>query len=229
MIKLIGLLKRKEGMPVEAFQRYWRDVHAPIIARTPGLRRYVQSHSIAEIYDDYPQAYDGMAEAWFDSLEAFVAAQASPEWQAGARDAPNFIERSVRLVASEIPIIEALPSARERQSLVKYAGFLTRKEGLRVEAFQKHWREVHAPLVVAELKGMRRYIQSHALVETYDSPNPPAYDGVPQAWFDSLEVYPPGLGRPRTGPPTTPASIDSASVFVQPIPSILTREIVIVD
>ena len=32
-------------MTVEAFQRHWREVHGPLGARVPGLRRYVQSHT----------------------------------------------------------------------------------------------------------------------------------------------------------------------------------------
>jgi hypothetical protein len=76
---------------------------------------------------------------------------------------------------------------------------------------------------------MVRYIQNHALPETYSGDNKPNFDGVPQAWFESLEAVPSGLGRPRTEPPTSAASIDSETVFVQPIPATLSREIVIVE
>jgi uncharacterized protein (TIGR02118 family) len=229
MIKLIGILTRREGMPVEAFQRHWREVHGPMIAAAPGLRRYVQSHSIAELYGDYPQAFDGIAEAWFDDVEAYEAAVASPAWQAARADAANFIASSARLLATEVPIIDAFPSARERESMVKYVGFLTRRPPLTVEQFQRHWREVHGPLVTREIPGMLRYIQSHALPETYRGASPPAYDGTPQAWFQSLATYPSRLGRPSSGPPATPGAIDSHNTFLQPIPSITCREVVIVD
>jgi uncharacterized protein (TIGR02118 family) len=230
VIKLIGTMHRKAGMSVQDYQAYWLNVHAPIIAAVPGLRRYVQSHSLSEVYGDYPQAYDGMAEAWFDDLEAYRAALASPQWQAAIVDAANFIgPGGARLLVTEVPIIDAYPSARDRASMVKYCGFLTRLPHLSVEQFQTHWRDVHAPLVVNDLKGMLRYVQNHALVETYGTANNPTFDGVPQAWFESLEAVPPGLGRPRNGPPTSAASIDSENVFVQPIPATLSREIVIVD
>ena len=229
MIKLIGIISRKDGMSVEDFQRYWREVHAPLIAKAPALRRYIQCHAIAELYDQYPQAYDGIAEAWFDGLDAYEAAVASPAWQAAVVDAPNFIGSSKRLIATEVPIIDAVPEAKGRAGMVKYAGFLTRRDHLTVAAFQKHWREIHAPLVVNELKGMVRYVQCHAIPETYDSKLTPAYDGVPEAWFASLEQFPMGLGRRGDGPPTTPGPRDSHSVFVQPIPSIVAREIVIAE
>ncbi len=229
MIKLVGMINRKQGMSVQDFQSYWLNVHAPMIAQVPGMRRYVQSHSLPEVYVDYPQAYDGMAEAWFDDMDAYASALASPEWRAVVVDAANFIGGGARLLATEVPIIGAYASPRERAALVKYSGFLTRLPQLTVEQFQTHWREIHAPLVVNDLKGMVRYIQNHALPESYAGDSPPSFDGVPQAWFESLEAVPHGLGRLRTEPPTSAASIDSEKVFVQPIPAMLAREIVIVD
>jgi uncharacterized protein (TIGR02118 family) len=229
MIKLIGGITRKDGMTVEQFQSYWRDVHAPLIARTPGLRRYIQAHALPETYDEQPPAYDGLAEAWFDSLAAFDVAVGSAEWQAAVADAPNFIGKAVRMLASELPIIDAFASPAERRRMVKYAGFLKRKEGLTIEAFQRHWREVHGPLVVAEIEGMRRYVQAHALPETYALASPPAWDGVPQAWFDNLEAVPERLRKARQGPPTSPAAIDSLNTFQQPIALMLASEVVIVD
>src|SRR5688572_9751134 len=100
MIKLIGMLTRRQELSVADFQRYWREVHGPLIARAPGLRLYIQSHSIAELYGEYEQAFDGIAEAWFDSLEAYAAARASPGWQAASADAGNFIGSSTRLLAT---------------------------------------------------------------------------------------------------------------------------------
>jgi uncharacterized protein (TIGR02118 family) len=226
VIKFIALLTRRVGMSIPDFQAYWRDVHGPLITRAPGLRRYIQSHSIIEAYDSYPQAYDGMAEVWFDDLEAYRVGQAT--WDEAGKDLPNFVDRVVSLLASEVPIVDALPSARDRTAMVKYAGFLTRKAGLSLEAMQKHWREVHGPLVATELTGMRRYVQCHTLPEAYALQPPPAYDGVPEAWFDSLEAVPRRLGR-QDGPPTTEANVDSFTIFEQPIPSILAREVVIVD
>ena len=229
MIKLVGMMNRKQGMSVQDFQSYWLNVHAPMIAEVPGMRRYVQSHSLPEVYGDFPQAYDGMAEAWFDDMQAYDAALASPAWQAAVVDAANFIGGGARLLATEVAIIHAYASARERASLVKYSGFLTRLPHLTVEEFSRHWREIHAPLVVNDLKGMVRYIQNHALPETYAAASPPSFDGVPQAWFESVEAFPIGLGRRGNGPPTTPATVDSHNVFVQPIPSLVAREVVIVD
>lgn len=77
----IFLLKRKHGMSVEAFQDYWREKHAPIVPRTPEIRRYVQSHAAPESYAARPPEYDGVAELHWDNLAAFERAWHSPEMQ----------------------------------------------------------------------------------------------------------------------------------------------------
>lgn len=95
MVKLIYVITRKAGMPVEEFQRYWREVHAPIAGAIPGVRRYVQCHVLPELYDrDAAPAYDGAAELWFDDFEAMQAAFQSPETAAAREDERNFIDHS---------------------------------------------------------------------------------------------------------------------------------------
>ena len=44
MIKIVGLLTRKEGLTHEALVRHRFDVHGPLAHAVPGVRRYVQSH-----------------------------------------------------------------------------------------------------------------------------------------------------------------------------------------
>jgi uncharacterized protein (TIGR02118 family) len=230
VIKLMAALTRRDGLSVEDFRKYWLDVHGPIAARTPGLRRYVQSHPLLESYGNaQPPPVDGIAELWFDSLEAYRAARATPEWQAVRDDGPKVFGHTKSLLATEVPIVEDGLSPRARESMVKYAGFLTRKKGSTVEQFQEHWRGVHAELVVAEWGGMRRYVQSHALPETYGTTDAPAFDGIPQAWFDSLEAFAARFGNHRReGAPPSPGALDSMKTFEQPIPSLVAREIVIV-
>ncbi len=95
MVKLIYVITRQAGMPVEEFQRYWREVHAPIAGAIPGVRRYVQSHVLPELYDrDAAPAYDGAAELWFDDLESMRQAMRSPEVEAAREDERNFIDHS---------------------------------------------------------------------------------------------------------------------------------------
>ncbi len=94
-IHLIALATRKPGISVEEFQRYWREHHGPLAARIPGLRRYVQDHPFPEMYGGRNTPLcDGVAEAWFDSLEDVKHATQTEEYRAVRADEPNFLDTS---------------------------------------------------------------------------------------------------------------------------------------
>jgi uncharacterized protein (TIGR02118 family) len=92
MVKLVYCITRKRGMSEKEFFRYWKDVHGPIGAQIPYLRRLVQSHRIVVPGDKYEPDYDGMAELWFDDMQALVAARQTAEWKAATEDEANFID-----------------------------------------------------------------------------------------------------------------------------------------
>ena len=90
MIKLVYCITRRPDLSLEEFSRYWHDVHGPIGRQIPGLRRLVQSHPL--IASGQRMDFDGLAELWFDDLDALRAAQTSAEWQASSADEANFID-----------------------------------------------------------------------------------------------------------------------------------------
>lgn len=94
MIKLVYCITKKSGLTDEEFFRYWKDVHGPIGARIPYLRRLVQSHRRVVAGDMYQHDFDGIAELWFDDEEALLAARESVEWKASREDEKNFIDPS---------------------------------------------------------------------------------------------------------------------------------------
>ena len=109
MVKIVYVIKRKEGMSVEEFQTYWRKTHAPIAAAIPGVRRYVQCHTLLELYRDSGEpAFDGAAELWFDSLEAVREAFQTEETAAARESELNFVDhsKSFRIVTEEKPVVE---------------------------------------------------------------------------------------------------------------------------
>jgi uncharacterized protein (TIGR02118 family) len=66
----------------------------------------VQSHRLILPGDKYKPDYDGIAELWFDNVEALLAARQSPEWKASAEDEANFIDlNKVAYLVSEERII----------------------------------------------------------------------------------------------------------------------------
>jgi uncharacterized protein (TIGR02118 family) len=103
MIKLVYCISKKAGLSDEEFFRYWENVHGPIGARIPRLRKLVQSHRMIVPGDKHRSDYDGMAELWFDDIEALLAARQSPEWKASSEDEANFIdhERVAYFVSEE--------------------------------------------------------------------------------------------------------------------------------
>ena len=121
MVKLVFCLTRLPHLSREDFQRHWRERHGPLVresAKALGIRRYVQAHTLDTPLNDAlrrgrggPEAYDGVAELWFDSLEALAAAGGTPEGKAAGRrlveDERTFIDlaRSPVLIAAEHPIV----------------------------------------------------------------------------------------------------------------------------
>ena len=91
MIKLVYCITRRADLSLDEFSSYWHAVHGPIGRRIPGLRRLVQSHPVAPP-PGFRMDFDGMAELWFDDLQALRAARASPEWQASSQDEANFVD-----------------------------------------------------------------------------------------------------------------------------------------
>ena len=88
VIKLTFCLHRLPDLSRAEFQTYWRNTHAPLVAShaaTLNIRRYVQTHALSHKADQAvagprgaPQAYDGIAELWFDSWDSFFAAGQNP-------------------------------------------------------------------------------------------------------------------------------------------------------
>jgi uncharacterized protein (TIGR02118 family) len=106
MIKLTFCLVRLPQLSREAFQKYWYETHAPLVASVAGtlqIRRYVQMHSLPpeasagiRASRDAPPEFDGVAELWFDSLEAMAENGRRPEAQAAGamllEDEKRFID-----------------------------------------------------------------------------------------------------------------------------------------
>jgi uncharacterized protein (TIGR02118 family) len=122
VVKLIFCLRRRDDITEEEFHRYWRDEHGPLVARHAsvlGIRRYVQVHTVAGPVNTMlaasrrgPEAYDGVAELWFDDVDALVTSAGSEKGLAAAAelaaDERRFIDhsRSPLFVADEHPVID---------------------------------------------------------------------------------------------------------------------------
>ena len=110
MIKLVFALRRRPEMTVQQFQTYWRETHAPLVAARAEvlqIRRYVQVHTseLAGLHAAFqkrnggaPEPFDGVAELWFDSLDALGG------------DGPGVRQAQAELLADEANFID-LPNS----------------------------------------------------------------------------------------------------------------------
>ncbi len=183
MIKVVEIVYRRPGMSVEAFQNHWLNRHGPIVARLPGLRRYVQSHVRPGAYRQGEPACDGIAELWLDDKDSLIAASRSLEFAAAKRDEANFVDpaRLVELLTTETVVRDRSAPAGSIKivSLVKY------KAGMDPAAAQAYWRETHGPIVCG-IEGLGRYVQCPVRLGAYRKPEPPAFDGLAITWFDDM-------------------------------------------
>jgi uncharacterized protein (TIGR02118 family) len=124
VIKLVFSLRRRPEMTREEFQAYWRDQHAPLVARHAEvlrIRRYIQTHAssseLAAVQSaargSEPDVYDGQAELWWDSLEDLAAVVSTPAGQQAAiellEDERRFIdlEQSPLWIGEERAVVDS--------------------------------------------------------------------------------------------------------------------------
>ena len=121
MVKIIYCITKKPGMSDEEFFRYWKDVHGPIGARIPHLRKLVQSHRVKASGDKRGADYDGVAELWFDDMQVLLASRQSPEWKQSSDDEANFIDHNkvAYLLCEEHIIVDEMKESERSRSRVK--------------------------------------------------------------------------------------------------------------
>ena|SRR5438876_10795027 len=122
MIKLVFVIRRREELSPEEFHRYWLEEHGPLahkLLESLGARRYVQTHTLDTDLNarlagarGTDEAYDGLAEVWWDSLDALLAATGSEAGQSAnetlIEDEARFIDfgRSSFFITEEHAILE---------------------------------------------------------------------------------------------------------------------------
>ncbi|MET0931026.1 MAG: EthD domain-containing protein [Aeromicrobium sp.] len=112
---------RRPGLTEQEFHGYWRDVHGPKVAAHQdvlGFRRYVQHHAVHAGISRALGAsrggrepFDGVAQVFFDDLDALRSSGSTPEARAAAdlliADEAEFIDfsRSVISLTEDIVVV----------------------------------------------------------------------------------------------------------------------------
>lgn len=92
-VKVIVASKRKPGMSVDELRRYSREVHAPLVAKLPGLRGYIVCPVMDGHYAVGESLLDNVSVLWFDSVAALEAARQSETFRTIVQpDLANFVD-----------------------------------------------------------------------------------------------------------------------------------------
>ena len=240
MIRLVYVLRRLPNLSREEFQSYWRNVHGPLVAKNATamqVRRYVQSHTLDDPMNEVLQqsrgaleAYDGVADLWWDSEETLAAGGATPDGQQAAaellEDEQRFIDfsRSTMYFATELPQVNPTPEnivARPESPIVKLCYYGRKRSNLSVEGAQFYWRHNHGPLVrsVASAARIRRYLQVHRIETPFnEGVREPRgvmeepFLGHAELWYDRLEMT--GAGETPEGARAAEMLLEDEAKFV---------------
>lgn len=176
MIKVLTWFSRKPGQSLDEFRSYWREEHPKAVLRLPGLRAYVQNPTLDSGYASGEPFCDGVAETWWDDLDALRAHRDTDEMTALLADEDHFIDpdRRHQLLVREVVITDGQPGP----DAIKQFSWLERRPDLEPAAAQEYWRTDHAA-IASRVPGIVRYVQNHVVPEQYRPGRAPAFDGVP--------------------------------------------------
>ena len=212
MLRLTFLIRRRADLSRDEFQHYWRTHHGPLMASFSNdldVLRYVQCHTTDDDHSSLwgrrgtmEEPYDGVAEVWWESKEAFLAASATPEGRVAAQamldDEHNFMDLSgcAMWASYEYPQVNPSPEnivATERSSLVKLYFPLRHRAELTLDDAQFYWRTHHGPVIRRQAAGagIIRYQQAHMAepeisvgLQRARGDVAEAYAGHAEVWFD---------------------------------------------
>jgi uncharacterized protein (TIGR02118 family) len=97
-VKNYELVTKRPDLDRAEFDRYWAQVHGPLAATIPTIRRYVQAHLSPNTIKTGTAPYDGLAITWFDDVAAMRAGAATEAYAETRADEANFLARELPFV-----------------------------------------------------------------------------------------------------------------------------------
>lgn len=98
MVKLVALYKKPAD--VEAFEKHYTEIHAPLALKMPGLKKLEVSRMFGSPGGE-PKYYI-MAEMFFEDKEAMFAALGSDEGKAAAKDVMGFAGDLIHMMFANV-------------------------------------------------------------------------------------------------------------------------------
>ena len=177
MLKQITYFKKRTDLLRTDFETHWRTRHAEVVCELPGLRRYVQNHVTAA-----EAAFDGIAEVWFDDIDAMRANAGHPALDRIRADEANFIDLDTMgsIIAEPATVLDGDADGAKLLVLVK------RNPSVEQERFHRAWRDEVGGAMAAlanDANAPTRYEQDHTRASAYRHGREPDYDGTASLWF----------------------------------------------
>jgi len=98
VVKLVALYKKPAD--VEAFEKHYTEIHAPLARKMPGLAKLEISRMTGS--PGGPAKYYLMAELYFEDQAALVAGLGSDEGKAAAKDVMSFAGDIVTMMFADV-------------------------------------------------------------------------------------------------------------------------------
>jgi len=191
--KRIALLVRKPGLTQDAFIRYWREVHGPLVAATPdyGLYRlkYAQSHIVQSGPIGAPFQFEGLAAVWLPETAPIDFAQTPAYRDRIKPDEERFLDtnKTLGLSAAEQIVVSG-------NAAIKFIVLSRRDQRLNRREFCEHMGSVYAEAIVKAptfgklLRGFRlNHIRGAAFMSGTKPSENQTVDCIQEFWFDSRE------------------------------------------
>ena len=212
MIRLTFLLRRKPGMSLEEFQRYWLYEHGPLVASRAthmNLLRYVQVHTLDRPINEamnkarggkMEAPYDGVAELWWENDAALMEVLGSAEGAAAGaallEDEGKFIDlpNSPLWLNCEYPQVNPTPEnivAHVKSNVAKIHFPLRHLESSPAAEVREYWLRNHGPIIRshAPASGILRYQQVHRIEHPAESALRESRGTVIDSYLGHAEVW----------------------------------------
>lgn len=102
MIKLMFIMKRKDGTSLEAFKKWLLEEHVSFARKLPGLQKYTVNPLAKE---DPDALYDAITALHFESEAAMGEAFASDAGEAAGKNVAEHCESTAQMVCEERSLI----------------------------------------------------------------------------------------------------------------------------
>jgi hypothetical protein len=187
MYKIASLARFSAGTPKHESGGHWAGTHAALMRQVSPLAGYVQTQVArplppgAGLAGEEP-GFDGYACAWWESLDGFRQAEASPAWHDLIADGALIFDMdwlwNMSAHLAERVVVDGPRSGVKAVWVARFGGGTTRDEG------RERWESAHGRLL-GQL-GAGRYVQSDVVGPIGADGDPGAeigFDVLAECWF----------------------------------------------